>query len=406
MLVRDAKLRKTLKKYYICDMENEIFCNIVLDDGSLSIIDLLKDYNSVYLIIDRNVESLFENSILKRLNDSGKIVGLFRLDANEANKSLETVSQIVGEMLELSLNRDAFVLGIGGGITTDLAGFVSSIYKRGVSFGFVPTTLLSQVDAAIGGKNGVNYKGLKNMLGVIAQPKFSLISPNVLKTLPKSVFLEGVSELLKTFIIADSDAYYTSIDLLVNGLKGKILSGEDSLSENSPITEFVKEEFSWERFTNLSYKAAKIKANIVQQDPYEHGLRRVLNLGHTFAHAIETLSARCDTSEAATENLSKKVDISKSEYGRISHGDAVAMGIILSTLLSDDKTLYARLKQDFEFVGLPTNCPFEITELASVMKKDKKAEGKIVHFVVPQAIGYCEIIDFSVGEVVARIINR
>ena len=258
--------------------------------------------------------------------------------------------------MEQGADRKAFLLGIGGGVTTDITGFAASVYKRGVKFGFIPTTLLSQVDAAIGGKNGVNLDSFKNMVGVIRQPESTFICPEPLEALPDTQMVSGAAELLKTFIISnDNDNYFKAVDALK--------------SKSRDLGPLVAE-------------AAKVKAGIASRDPEEHGERRLLNLGHTFAHAIEKLSEES-----------------------IGHGQAVAMGIIMAARLSEkvgtaEFGLSARLESDFKACGLPTECPFGISEMAGAMKKDKKAEGSIVHFVLPVSIGHVETRDLTVEEVV------
>jgi 3-dehydroquinate synthetase len=253
------------------------------------------------------------------------------------------------------------VLAIGGGITTDLAGFAASIYKRGVRYANLPTTLLAQVDAAIGGKTGVNFDNYKNMLGVIVQPVFTVICADALRTLPHRDFLSGAAEMLKTFLIENEDENY--------GKAVRCLSG------------------SGDGLQDLVFAAAAVKAGVVSRDPFEQGERRKLNLGHTFAHAIEH--------EA------------RQRGNDVTHGEAVAMGMILAARLSDATGLStgmeARLTQDFTAVGLPVACPYPLETLAAAMDKDKKAEGGLVHFVLPERIGSVVIRDLKVDEVIKTL---
>jgi 3-dehydroquinate synthetase len=263
---------------------------------------------------------------------------------------------ITRSLLEAGASRKALVVAVGGGITTDLAGFAASIYKRGVRYANVPTTLLAQVDAAIGGKTGVNFDAYKNMLGVIVQPVFTFVCAEALRTLPRRDFLSGAAEMLKTFIIDNEDDHYArAIQWLSAG-------GSDG--------------------QELILAAAAVKAGIVSRDPYEAGERRKLNLGHTFAHAIEH------------EARVREEDIT--------HGEAVAMGMVLAARLSDalgvSAGLAARLTADFAAVGLPTACPYPLAALAGAMDKDKKAEGDLVHFVLAERIGSVVIRDLTVAE--------
>lgn len=281
----------------------------------------------------------------------GRVKSITGIQASEAAKTIETATAICARLLDEGADRSSLLLAIGGGITTDLAGFAACIYKRGIRFAFIPTTLLAQVDAGIGGKTGVNYQGLKNMLGVIRQPEFTYICPEVLETLPEREFLCGEAEMLKTFIIQDINCDYEKAVSLFSGLRDTSVMSESEVME------------CYETLATLIMDAASVKAEIVSRDQFEGGERRKLNLGHTFAHAIEKLSD-----------------------GEIAHGEAVAMGIILAARLSD-KELAGKIEADFKACGLRVECPYGMDEMAGIISKDKKAEGGIVHFIIPEAIG-------------------
>jgi len=316
----------------------------------------------LFVLYDTNVSWIAEE-IIAALGSGVK--GAVAIDASEAGKNMDTVLLICRSMMEAGLSRNALVLCVGGGITSDIGGFAASIYKRGVRYATVPTTLLSQVDAGIGGKNGVNFLGYKNMLGTIVQPMFTYICAEALKTLPRREFLCGAAEMLKTFMIADAALYRRAVEVLISCAKtGGFAYG----------------------IQDLIIKAAEIKAGIVEEDPYEHGRRAVLNLGHTFAHAIEHLAA-------------EKGD-------DIAHGEAVSMGIVLAARLSDSlfapgsKCFVGRKKAlrntsplrqavaaDFAAIGLPTECPYALKELVPAMEKDKKSTGAGVKFVLLEAPG-------------------
>ena len=374
-------------------MNEKVKCRIVRAEGLDPFFPLLEDFGTVWIVCDRNVWEQVGSPVSERLHgghaNSGdglsvynKLLGVSIIDASEANKTMETVESVVGDMLEAGADRNVLVLGIGGGITTDLAGFVASIYKRGVRFAFVPTTLLAQVDAAIGGKNGVNFRSYKNMIGVIRQPEFTYIYNESLKTLPQRAFLSGVAELLKTFIIADADAY--------NDVVGRLKAWKANELDADCSSEKAGGR-SIPEIGDLAARAAEIKASIVEQDPEEHGLRRVLNLGHTFAHAIEKLSS-----------------------GRWSHGEAVAVGIILAARLAEslsdkvtdsdglpficEEGLRARLERDFKAIGLPTECPYTLKEMSDAMSKDKKAEGDRINFILPAKIGSVKIVKINIEQ--------
>ncbi|MBQ6197822.1 MAG: 3-dehydroquinate synthase [Bacteroidales bacterium] len=296
---------------------------------------LLQGEREVFVVCDRNVEWVAW--------EAGTFVGAVSIDTSESLKTMGTVMEICKWLLENNATRDALLLAVGGGITTDLAGFAAAIYKRGIRYANVPTTLLAQVDAAIGGKTGVNFLEYKNMLGAFRMPEFTAICPDVLKTLPARQIKAGLAEMLKTFIIADASAYAQA----VSSLKKAVFADG-----------------------NLILKAAAIKESIVTMDPYERGPRIKLNLGHTFAHAIEHKAL-----EAGDD---------------IRHGEAVAIGIIMAAEMAEregiaEKGLAARLKADFQSLGLPTDCPY--TGLEDSMAKDKKAAGGKIRFVLPERIG-------------------
>jgi len=298
---------------------------------------LLEGEEEIFLVYDENVSW----AAAEVIGAVPGVRGSIAIDASEQGKTMDTVLLLCRSLLEAGADRKALVLAVGGGITTDLAGFAASIYKRGVRYANIPTTLLGQVDAAIGGKTGVNLDAYKNMLGVIVQPQFTFLCADTLKTLPERDFRSGVAELLKTFLLSDAVRYGRAVRSLSRGRRG--LQG-------------------------LILGAARVKARIVGADPYEHGERRKLNLGHTFAHAIEHEAQR--------------------RGDDITHGEAVSMGILLAARLSEalglaENGLAERLKADFGACGLPVDCPYPAGDLAEAMARDKKAEGDAVAFVLP-----------------------
>lgn len=390
---------------YIRDGGNLVVmkCKIYSGQKITDVAGYLKGFPAVFVVADRQVRSSAEQVV--KAHAEQKLEGtlphpsnLLLLDVSEENKSMSTVLEICKWLMDNDAGRNALLLAIGGGITTDMAGFAASIYKRGIRFAYVPTTFLSQVDAAIGGKTGVNFENYKNILGVIRQPEFTYICPEVLGTLPYRDFLSGAAELLKTFIIDNAGNNYEKAVEVLSEIHG-------SIDRKQAIALHLAE------IEELAAAAAKIKAGIVERDEFECGERRKLNLGHTFAHAIESLSM-------------------SGRYGAesgISHGEAVAMGMIMAakasemhynlapenSMRSDDiagqndtatseegKSLKARLVRDFSRCGLPTECPFPPESLSGAMKKDKKAENGIVHFVLIRAIGDVRIEDLPVESAV------
>ena len=305
----------------------------------------LKREPEVFVVCDENVAWILEEAC----------PGLPHrfLEATEGNKTLKTAEDIGRWLLQQKASRKALLLAIGGGITTDLAGFAAGIYKRGIRYANLPTTLLAQVDAAIGGKTGVNLDGYKNILGLFHQPEYTFICPEVLKTLPERERKAGLAELLKTFLLADGNAYENALE---------------DIREGKPLGKWIT-------------KAASIKEAIVAEDPYEHGIRAKLNLGHTFAHAIE-------------HEANKRGE-------DVHHGEAVATGIILAARLSEtlkfaESGLAKRIKADFEAIGLPTQIPYPLEVLKEAMAKDKKAlGGGKVKFVLPVQPGEVKFVELN-----------
>lgn len=364
-------------------------CRIYSGRKAEGVAEYLREYPAVYIITDKNTEN-FAAAVAESLPENFR--GTFTLEADELGKTMDNILKICAWLLENHADRNAMLLGIGGGITTDMTGFTASIYKRGIRFAYLPTTFLAQVDAAIGGKTGVNFENYKNILGVIRQPEFTYVCPEVLGTLTYRDFLSGAAELVKTFIIDDSGDNYEKAVTILSEI-------HDATDHTSAIASHHAE------LEDLIAAAAKVKAGVVERDEFEMGERRKLNLGHTFAHAIEW--------EAHNREQSMG-EVNAGVHG-ISHGEAVAMGMIMAAEASeyyyaDDKSqpvavqgLAKKLTEDFRRCGLPVECPYPITTLAEAMKKDKKSENGIVHFILIRAIGDVRIEDLPVDDVVSWI---
>lgn len=280
---------------------------------------------------------------------------VIRIHASEGGKTMETVMRIVERLSGLGAGRDCFLLGVGGGITCDLTGFTAAIYKRGVRFAFVPTTLLAQADASIGGKNGVNFQGFKNILGTIRQPEWVCICTDFLRTLPLRFWREGVAEMLKTFAIYDAESYRETLKFFSKGNPNIWL--DSSL------------------LPTLISRCTEIKTGVVSHDEKESGERRLLNFGHTFAHAIEKVSRA--TADA--------------ENGLL-HGEAVAIGMVMAARISEaeglcPKGLSEALGNDLKSVGLPVSCDLPSAEFSKAITADKKVVGDSIHLILPAAIG-------------------
>lgn len=332
---------------------------ILLADGTLSsLAALLEGEKEVYLIYDENLTA-FAKEIVAVVPSIRKSIAL---GTSEELKTMETVLVIERHLLQADATRNALLLALGGGITTDITGFVASIYKRGVRYANIPTTLLAQVDAAIGGKTGVNLDGYKNMLGSFLQPQFTYLCPEVLRTLGQRDFLAGAAELLKTFLIADGGRYKEAVRFLDCARNDKSGARNDK------------------ELMGLIWEAAQIKAGIVERDPLEQGERAVLNLGHTFGHAIEHQAQLCGDD--------------------IRHGEAVAIGIIMAARLSEamniaENGLAESLVADFKSIGLPVQSPYPLDSLREAMEKDKKSAGGKVKFILPLKPGEVRIVPLS-----------
>ena len=263
----------------------------------------------------------------------------------EQAKSLMTLEEIYRRLIELGADRSTFILGIGGGIVTDIAGFVASTYMRGVEFGFITTTLLGAVDASVGGKNGVNVGGFKNMVGVFSQPNFVICDVALLHSLSDREFRAGLAEVIKTAILGDAELF----EILENTSFDAIRNDNELLEE-------------------IITRCVRVKASVVAEDEREGGRRRILNLGHTLAHAIEKSSNKMNHGEAVAVGL---YHITRSALAQkmISEGDA------------------GRICTIIEQYGFDIALPVERKQLLDAIKGDKKRKGDSLHIIVPMAIG-------------------
>ena len=291
----------------------------------------------VVVITDPNVYQYY-SSVIDRYEHI--LIGL-----GEEQKTLATLENIYSGLIELGADRETFILGFGGGIVTDIAGFAASTWMRGVRFGFVATSLLAQVDASVGGKNGVNCDGYKNMVGTFNQPEFVLCDPVVLQTLPEREFRGGLAEIIKAGIIRDAGLF--------------------ELFENHSFEDFKSDE---KLLQEAILRAVKVKKTIVDADEREHGDRKLLNLGHTFGHAIEKTMRRFE------------------------HGEAVAIGLVMAAWLSVSLRLLPepeaiRITRTVADLGLPTDADAVPAELFAALKSDKKKNADAVDLILVRSIG-------------------
>ena len=312
---------------------------------------LLEGKKEVVVLIDKGVKDLFGHHF-----PFPQIV----VETGEQHKNLATVENICRRLLELECSRNAFLVCVGGGILTDIGGFVASIFKRGIKCGYVPTTLLAQVDASTGGKTGVNLSGLKNILGTFSLPEFTYINTSTLKTLPHKELLAGAAEMIKAFAIKDRESF---------AMASKYF--RDGIDTSSP------------QFRDLLATAIGIKAGIVERDFRESGERKLLNFGHTFGHAIEKCASERGDS--------------------ILHGEAVAKGMVIASQISvmrghlsedDHNTLRTTLDE----MGFDLSIGYEAENLIEAIKNDKKRGENGVDFVLLEEIGVSCVENISIDD--------
>lgn len=290
----------------------------------------------VVIITDDNVNQLYGSRFPK--------LPVLSLSPGEGSKKLEVIEYLAGQLLKAGIDRSGFILAIGGGVVCDIAGFLAAVYMRGIRCGYISSTLLSQVDASTGGKNGVNLGGTKNILGTIRQPEFVICDPEMLQTLPEQEYLSGLAELIKTAVIGDKELFEQ-----IESSFDEIMARKSDL------------------LTLLVAKSVRFKGLVVAEDEKEKGLRRILNFGHTFGHAVELQKA-------------------------VKHGFAVASGIELATEFSFEKR-YISLEEKERIINLLDRfnlidrLDISNDQMVKLVSHDKKKTGTDIHFVFTQGIG-------------------
>ncbi len=304
--------------------------------AELSQLDQYVDMSRTILVVDENVDKHHG----AKLNGWRKLV----IPDGEENKSMEVVEQVVNGLIELEADRKTMLVGMGGGMLTDLTGFAASIYMRGIPFGFVPSTLLAQVDASIGGKNGISHGQHKNMLGTIRQPEFILFDYTLPATMPDEEWHNGFAEIIKYACILDANLF----DYLEQ-------NREKALGRDVEMLQFLVE------------RSVELKTQVVLEDEFETGSRRWLNFGHTLGHAVEKIEA-------------------------IAHGKAVAIGMIAAAKISERLSGFPaeqtnrlmRLVNDYQ---LPVTLTSNKEKVFDIFKLDKKRDKNAIHFVLLETIG-------------------
>lgn len=302
----------------------------------------------VVIVTDDNVKRLYGSKF--------PTFPVLTLKPGEESKQLDVIEKLSVELLESGIDRSGFILGIGGGVVCDVAGFLASVYMRGIRCGYFSTSLLSQVDASTGGKTGVNLGGTKNILGTIRQPEFVICDPDMLSTLSDEEYLSGLAELIKTSIIGDSSLF-------------KLIEDKHKeISERNPLL-----------MNELVARCVKFKASVVSADENETGIRRILNFGHTFGHAIEM-------------------------HESMKHGFAVASGMELATAFSAEKGFISQADNDrivnmLQSFGLLNKYRIDEDKMRNFILHDKKKSGKGINFVLIKEIGEAFVENIPVEEI-------
>jgi len=278
----------------------------------------------------------------------------------ETNKSWNSLANILDQMVEFQLDKSDWIIGVGGGMITDLSGLAASIYKRGINFGFIPTTITAMVDAAIGGKNGINHHVIKNAFGNFAHPSFIQINKQFLTGLSTELWADGFSEIIKHALIGNEKMF--------NQLK------------NAKLQDFQDHH---NKAIDLIIENAKYKMSVVAQDPFDKGIRNQLNFGHTLGHAIEKILS-------------------------ISHGQAVAVGMCFASWLSVQYHLlsehaYSEIKDTLKKYMLPCYLNFDVDVLMEQLNHDKKKSADGIKFILLQGIGKAEIKTIALNHLKAQI---
>lgn len=307
--------------------------------------------SGIFIIADTNTHQHCVPHFLSKVATDLPIE-IIEIEAGEAHKNIDTCVQVWAALSELGADRKSLVINVGGGVVTDLGGFVACTFKRGIAYINVPTSLLAMVDASVGGKTGVDLGALKNQIGVIDTGEMVLIDTSFLKTLPQSELRSGLAEMLKHGLVFNLEYWQTLSDL---------------------------SQLDWSDLDGLIHESVVIKHNIVEQDPYERGLRKTLNFGHTLGHAIESYF------------------LSQPEKTPLLHGEAVAIGMVLECYISNKLLNFPKTDLDAiataidKIYGKVEILPADHTPIIDLLKYDKKNEHGNINFVLLKAIGSPEI---------------
>lgn len=306
------------------------------------------------IVTDSTVVHLYEETVRQSLAEAGFSVCTFVFPAGEASKNMHTLSHLLEFLAKEEMTRTDLIVALGGGVTGDLAGFGAAVYLRGIPFVQIPTTFLAAIDSSVGGKTAVDLEAGKNLAGAFYQPKLVLCDTDVLQTLPEVVFADGIAEALKYGVLGDAALF-------------EKIAGGDFRQDLEEIIE----------------TCVSMKRDVVEEDEFDTGKRQLLNLGHTFGHAIEQKS-----------------------HFQMTHGHAVAIGMHLIAKAAEakgiaEKGTAAAIAKALEQNQLPKETTFSPAEVAEGTLRDKKRRGGTISFVFPKKIGACEIVKIPVEEVEA-----
>jgi 3-dehydroquinate synthase len=322
-------------------------------NAEFSLLEQLVDPAKTVIVTDENIF----NAHWRKLKDWKTIV----LQPGEENKIQSTVDSIIQQLIGYGADRKSVLIGLGGGVVTDITGYAASIYMRGIRFGFVPVSLLAMVDASIGGKNGIDVGPYKNLAGTIRQPEFLLYDSSFLKSLPNTEWVNGFAEIIKHACIKDAKLFR---ELEANNLR-HYKNDKEALSK-------------------LVQKNAVIKSNVVMEDEFEHGERKLLNFGHTWGHAIETNYA-------------------------LPHGHAVSIGMVMACRLSEQLNGFKgtdRVVELLEKYGLPVEMEVDKKKVFEVLKMDKMKVNTSMNYILLNDIGNAVIKSIPIEKLEVLINNN
>ena len=309
------------------------------------------ELSNCLIVTDSNVEPLY----LKKTENSLKVAGFntfsYVFPAGEKSKDVNTLTGILEYMAKINLDRNDFLVALGGGVTGDMTGLASGLYKRGIEYIQVPTTLLSAVDSSVGGKTAVNLEAGKNLIGLFKQPLFVLSDPETLKSLPKEILYDGYSECIKYGVLG-----------------------------NQKIIDIFENKNPYENLSEIISESVKMKKSFVENDEFDLGIRAFLNLGHTLGHAVEKCSSF-----------------------KISHGKAVSIGMVLVTRAGEkngftDTGTTEKLIKILKKNHLPVSCNYSVSNLKSGVLSDKKRTGDKITWVIPKEIGKCFLKEIPISK--------